>query len=585
MPTSFLFQERLALQSRSEAPKLRIGVMVDSLRLPAWIRRILESIAASTFAELSYVIERVSPASPAAAPAPAPLRWLGVLQDPLRRRHLLYDRYLQWDSSRNAAPGEMDPFQSIDCSDLLDGLPRLRATPLPGKMIHRFSEPDLQKLSDWAPDVLLRFGFNILRGPVLQAARYGVWSFHHGDNDVYRGGPAHFWELVENAPLTGVLLQVLTEELDGGVVLAKGLVRTEQGISLVRNRFNPYWLGTLFVTRKLRELHENGWEYLQKHAVPNRPTASASHIYKRPDNTQICRFVAPRLAGNIGRRLRRTRVAGDFWRIAVRRSEPVSPSAVLAESFPAAEFRWLEAPAGHFYADPFLLADEEGGLPWIFFEDYNYATRLGELLAARLTATGGMSTPISILKRPSHLSFPHVFRHAGQYWMIPEAASSGVVELLTAPHPAGPWTHCSNLLEEILAVDTVVWEENGHWWMFTCLYGPHRSGPELWLFSAGDLLGPWQAHPANPVSSSITDCRPGGAVLLSGDRRYRISQDGSRSYGYQLGVHEIVTLDAEHYEERLVRRVSPSQIHGALGVHTYNQCPGWEVIDGKFPSP
>jgi hypothetical protein len=42
-----------------------------------------------------------------------------------------------------------------------------------------------------------------------------VWSYHHGDNEFYRGGPPHFWELYEKAPLSGVILQVLTEELDG----------------------------------------------------------------------------------------------------------------------------------------------------------------------------------------------------------------------------------------------------------------------------------------------------------------------------------------------------------------------------------
>jgi hypothetical protein len=557
---------------------LRIGVLVDSLILPAWVRHILTGIAASNYAELAYVIERVVPEA-----QPAGGR-LGLLTDPARRRHLFYDRYLRWDSARHAPPPAQDPFHRKDCSDLLGALPRLRVKPLPGKLIHRFSDPDLAQLAQWAPDVLLRFGFNILRGPVLQSARYGVWSFHHGDNNVYRGGPAHFWELVERAPLTGVLLQVLTEELDGGLVLSKGLVRTEHGISLARNRFNPYWMGAQFVTRKLRELHERGWEYLRQHRVPNEPTASAQRIYKRPGNSEMFAFLAPRLVASAARRLRPAGPRMDFWRMAARRT-PSDVPAPLDSPFPAGEFRWLDAPAGHFYADPFLLADEKGGPPWLFFEDFDYATGRGTLAAARLTEQGGLSDYEPVLTRPYHLSFPHVFRHAGQLWMIPEASSSNTVELLTAPHPAGPWTHHANLLESVRAVDTVVWEEHGQWRMFTCLYGPHRSGPELWLFTADALTGPWRPHPASPVSSSITDCRPGGAVVVAGGRRYRVSQDGSHSYGYRMGLHEIVALDGERYEERLAMHVSPDQIPGALGVHTYNRCPGWEVIDGKFPPP
>lgn len=573
MTDTFLYQETLSSVSAGSGPRLRVGILVDSLTLPAWVRHILTGIAASNHSELACVVERVG--------APAPARRLDLFVDPARRRHLLYDRYLRWDSSRHAPPPAQDPFHQQDCTDLLGALPRLRVTPLPGKLVHRFGDADLAKLAEWTPDVLLRFGFNILRGPVLQAARYGVWSFHHGDNNIYRGGPAHFWELVERAPLTGVLLQVLTEELDGGLVLAKGLVRTEHGISLARNRFNPYWMGTQFVVRKLRELHEHGWDYVREHGVPNEPTASAQRIYKRPDNGEIARFLVPRLAAGIVRRLRPAAPGVDFWRMAVRRTANGHPAA-LESVFPSGEFRWLEAPTGHFYADPFLLADDQGGLPWIFFEDYDYAAGRGTLAVARLTGEGTLGPVSPILTRPYHLSFPHVFRHAGQLWMIPESANSNAVELFSAPHPAGPWTHRADLLESVRAVDTVVWEENGQWHMFTCLYGPHRSGPELWLFTADALTGPWKPHPASPVSSSITDCRPGGGVLFSGGRRYRVSQDGSRAYGYRLGLHEIVRLDEKRYEERTVAHVSPESIPGALGVHTYNRCPGWEAIDGKF---
>jgi len=44
---------------------------------------------------------------------------------------------------------------------------------------------------------------------------FGVWSWHHGDEDKYRGGPPAFWEIVNADPVTGALLQRLTERLDG----------------------------------------------------------------------------------------------------------------------------------------------------------------------------------------------------------------------------------------------------------------------------------------------------------------------------------------------------------------------------------
>lgn len=68
-------------------------------------------------------------------------------------------------------------------------------------------------------DFLVRFGFGIIRGNVLDAPEYGVFSYHHGDLREYRGRPAGFWEFMQDADTIGVTLQQLTDKLDGGNVI------------------------------------------------------------------------------------------------------------------------------------------------------------------------------------------------------------------------------------------------------------------------------------------------------------------------------------------------------------------------------
>ena len=68
-------------------------------------------------------------------------------------------------------------------------------------------------------DILVRFGFGIIRGDVLTAPTHGVFSYHHGDIREYRGRPAGFWEFMNGEPRIGVTLQQLTDELDGGRVI------------------------------------------------------------------------------------------------------------------------------------------------------------------------------------------------------------------------------------------------------------------------------------------------------------------------------------------------------------------------------
>src|SRR4030095_17246901 len=112
---------------------------------------------------------------------------------------------------------------------------------------------DIETIGNHQIDVALAFGFRILKGDILTVPRYGVWSYHHGDNLVNRGGPAGFWEVMEGSPVTGSILQVLTEELDGGRVIYRSHAHTDQH-SVRRNRANYYWKSSAFLLRKLRDL-------------------------------------------------------------------------------------------------------------------------------------------------------------------------------------------------------------------------------------------------------------------------------------------------------------------------------------------
>ena len=84
------------------------------------------------------------------------------------------------------------------------------------------------------PDVLVRFGFGIVKGPMLDLPTHGVWGFHHGDEEKFRGGPPGFWEIMHDDPVTGAVLQRLTEKLDAGRIRDPDLPRVRRGRRLRR---------------------------------------------------------------------------------------------------------------------------------------------------------------------------------------------------------------------------------------------------------------------------------------------------------------------------------------------------------------
>ena len=56
----------------------------------------------------------------------------------------------------------------------------------------KFTDKDLSLISSYDLDCIIRCGSGILKGEILKLTKFGVISFHHGDNRFYRGGPSGF---------------------------------------------------------------------------------------------------------------------------------------------------------------------------------------------------------------------------------------------------------------------------------------------------------------------------------------------------------------------------------------------------------
>ena len=155
-----------------------------------------------------------------------------------------------------------------------------------GRFSQYFPADAIAELRRHDLDVLLRFGFGILRGEVLDVARYGIWSFHHDDERVIRGGPPSFWEVDDGLATTGVLFQRLTDKLDAGVPLARATFRTV-GYSYPRNRDRAA-LGAAVLPAKFARAVRQG--IVEPDSLP---VADASAVIRRdPGNGQMARFLA-----------------------------------------------------------------------------------------------------------------------------------------------------------------------------------------------------------------------------------------------------------------------------------------------------
>ena len=189
---------------------LRFGLMCHGPILQAWQAAALDDLLNAGPFQLALLIR----------PAPSPdvrQRGLGKLRDPEVRRTLLWRLYQRLRLRRLRSGRPVDRSKAFEAVDVVTCAVERR-----GRHSEYFSETDVETIRSYDLDFILRFGFGIIRGDILEAARYGVWSYHHDDERVIRGGPPCFWEVARGHIVTGAILQRLTDTLDAGVVLYRG---------------------------------------------------------------------------------------------------------------------------------------------------------------------------------------------------------------------------------------------------------------------------------------------------------------------------------------------------------------------------
>jgi hypothetical protein len=250
--------------------QLRYGVLAGGMNLSRWQLEMLEHLQALPQVELVLVVLDANP----------PQRAASHLRNLLAPSTLLY----QWHRRHKGYPPML---QSVDASTLMGRAEVLHCrTERRGKWSNYFYPADIETIAGHDLDFLLRFGFNIIRGPILKAARYGVWSCHMMDEQKYRGQPAAYWECYFGDQRSAVFLQRLTHRLDGGVILKKRWV--DVGTMSVKQSLNAVYGALVDLPAEVcADILAGSAGYLD-----GPPVTTSSPIYTAPTNLQMLRILA-----------------------------------------------------------------------------------------------------------------------------------------------------------------------------------------------------------------------------------------------------------------------------------------------------
>jgi hypothetical protein len=455
-------------------------------------------------------------------------------------------------------------------------LPCIQMMPERKGFLDVFSKNDCAKLDKLDLVILVRHEFGIIRGEILTTPKYGFWSSHNANSKLDSAVFAGFWEVYNNDSVTGVTLQVLEDELDGRKVIQKGFYNTPE-----------FWYQNLdtileasvdLILKHLRILYEK--RELKTESIGddnNRPL-------KFPSSFQLAKYIFKRYSSVAYRKSRRT--VRSF--IKVDDSKNIYKLHIGKGYIDKTELlrsKIVEPPYNEYWCDPFLF--EYDNRIYVFFENFEFSRQKGKISVGIIEDTQ-VNSVTDAIDVDYHMSYPFVFKHNNDIFMIPETSENQRLEIWKSIGFPFKWSLEKTLFEGVSLVDsTIAKDTNDNYWLFTNISysNVNLNSSHLYVYKIDSpMMNEITPHKLNPV---LTDCRSarnaGNFYTDHEGRLIRPSQASQNGiYGECLNLCHVKELTIDAYQEEILETITPKFKKGLYAVHHVSQAGGVFVVDGRY---
>ena len=528
---------------------LRFGLMINSLTVEHWQYETIKLLMDNGM-KLSLIIQKTENTT-------APSFIKKIKDYPFRRLFFrLWNRFLFKPRSKFPA----------DLTELTTDIHTIFCKPKIKGISTYFEEVDIQEIRNQNLDFILRFGFDIVRGEVLNAAKYGVWSFHHDDERIIRGGPPGFWEFMKKIPSNGVILQRLTNSLDKGIILKRIQFKTILH-SYKAHLDQLYFGGEVLPLQVCKELIDNG-------VLEESPSESDAPIVYPPTNLKMIQYYWKLMWRRVGFHLNDLFRQED-WNVGY--CESSMEDFINNTDKEQLNIQWFKKPIKNsYFADPFIIKTKKD--TYIFFEWYSYPKGKADLAVALKSEYFKKYHKLTNFKE--HRSYPYIFEYEGYIYCLPEANQTKQVVLYRFDEEKLTLEKESVLLEGFPIVDATLHHHNGKWFMF--LVNQKNSHTHLDIYYSENLRGPYKSHELNPVMIDCSKARPAGKIFSFEGKTIRPSQNCTEHYGQSITLEEIDLLTEKQFKTKEFGRILPiNNSDYDKGIHTINSDDNIVVFDGK----
>lgn len=171
------------------------------------------------------------------------------------------------------------------------------------------------------------------------------------------------------------------------------------------------------------------------------------------------------------------------------------------------EIDWLKMPKDRWLADPFVL-DATGNEILLLVEDFGYDIRKGVISLLHINrATMEIVSRKVLLEKPTHLSFPAIWRKEGHIYVYPENAQGGQLDMYEYHPDSETLTFVKTLCEDVVW-DSYITEVFGEPLMFTATH-TDRTLDIYKLDGKKELFVSWQN-----VNADVRNMRMGGGRVF-----------------------------------------------------------------------
>lgn len=415
--------------------------------------------------------------------------------------------------------------------------------------VHSFTASEIDKLRPLSLDLMVSCGCVTLRGDILTAAKLGVISFHEADSRFGPAVPIGFWDVYFQQDTTVFTINKLSEKSTDAEVLLAGRIQTQYYYLL--NQASVYDTSSHYLKVVIGKIA------LDKKLPPALPTFPSSERPLGCPGAIVTVLYLTRLLGQIAKtNLQKFLGLQLRWNVAFVRTD--WQHAELWRSFP------IKNRPFHFLADPFVAA--KGGKEFCFVEEFDCRKGKGNIAVYTLEE-GGCRRVGCAVEEPFHISFPFVFDFQDELYMCPETSNNRDIRIYKCLEFPLRWRLEKILMKNVSAVDSMLFEMNSRWWLFTNMQSNGLDGHlELSIFHADSpVADTWTAHPQNPI---LLDSARNAGLIRDGHRCFRISQcPGFNLYGKKILINEIMELTESSYSETARSEVTPNFKPGIMGVH------------------